>query len=82
MGVLDNYDESVSVLPDVKVFALLGLSYDSAIYLAVPNYRQSDEEICIGMVLSVITATSSLDFVVMLGSGYGDTFGLPSWCPY
>jgi len=70
--------QSLSTQPRDKVFALLGLSYDSGLYLPVPDYRQSDEEICIGMTISIISTTSSLDFIVLLGSGMDNCFRLPS----
>lgn len=73
--------EALFTQPRDKVFALLGVSYDSDLYLPAPNYRQSDAEICMGMTISVTSTTSSLDFVVMLGSGIDNMLDLPTWCP-
>lgn len=62
--------EALSSDPRDKVFALLGLVYDGSLYLPVPNYRQSVDDICMGMLLSAIDTTSPLDIVPFLGRGY------------
>jgi hypothetical protein len=81
LEALRRSSEAQSTEPRDKVFALLGLVYDNALYLPVPNYRQTEKEICIGMTLSAVGTTSSLDIVPLLGCGYQNTNGLPSWCP-
>lgn len=74
---------SLATDPRDKVFALLGLVYDSGYYLPVPNYRQSLRDLCVGMTLSGLSTTRNfpLDVIVLLGSGCDNTSGLPSWIP-
>jgi hypothetical protein len=55
--------------------------YDAALYIPNPNYIQKPKDICIGMTLSAISTTSSLDIVPFLGCGYPNMNNLPSWCP-
>jgi hypothetical protein len=65
--------DALATEPRDKVFALLGLVYDSAMYLPVPNYRQSLRDISIGMAISGISTTCSLDLVPLLGCGLRET---------
>jgi hypothetical protein len=81
LEALRRSSEAQSTEPRDKVFALLGIVYDSTLYLPVPNYRQSGKEISIGMSLSAVGTTSSLDIVPLLGCGYQNINGLPSWHP-
>ncbi|KAG4431179.1 hypothetical protein IFR05_013342 [Cadophora sp. M221] len=64
-----------------KVFALLGLVHDSRLYIPVPNYRQSVEDICLSMTLSAIATTSRLEIIPLLGSGCDSKTRLASWIP-
>ncbi|KAE9376862.1 hypothetical protein N431DRAFT_436094 [Stipitochalara longipes BDJ] len=50
-------------------------------YLPVPNYRQSFRDISVGMAISGVSTTRSLDLVPLLGCGCNDISGLPSWTP-
>lgn len=70
---------SLSTEPRDKVFALLGLVFDSGIFIPVPNYRQSLSSVCVSITMSAISSTATLDFVPMLGSGVGNQAGLPTW---
>jgi hypothetical protein len=70
---------SLSTDPRDKVFALLGLVYDSGLYVPVPNYKQSTKDVCIGITLSAVATTASLDIVPLLGCGFEGAF--PSWIP-
>lgn len=72
---------SLATDPRDKVFALLGLVYDSDYYIPVPNYRQSLKDLCMSMALSAVSTTFSLDVIALLGSGSNNTSGLPSWAP-
>jgi hypothetical protein len=72
---------SLSTDPRDKVFALLGLVHDSRLYIPVPNYRQSVEDICLAMTLSVIATTSRLEIIPLLGSGYNKDNKMASWIP-
>ncbi|PMD48905.1 HET-domain-containing protein, partial [Hyaloscypha variabilis F] len=66
---LERSSEAKSTDPRDKAFALLELVYDSALYIPVPNYRQSAEDICIAITLSVVGTTSNLDIIPLLGCG-------------
>ena len=57
---------ALSTEPRDKISALLGLVYDSALYISVPNYRQSLKDVCVSMTLSAISTTSSLDIIPVL----------------
>ena len=70
----------MSTEPRDKVFALLGLVYDSALYIPVPNYKQSIRDICISMTISAMSTNSSLDIIPVLAP-FSDRSLLPSWCP-
>lgn len=72
---------SLATDPRDKVFALLGLVYDSNYYIPVPNYKQSLRDLCITMALSAVSTTFSLDVIVLLASGCNNSSGLPSWTP-
>jgi len=63
------------------VYALLGLTYDSGLFLPVSNDKQSVEAICLGMTLTAISTISPLDIVAILGGGPDNQFNLPSWVP-
>jgi len=78
---LERSSKAISTDPRDKVFALLGLVHDGALYIPVPNYQQSVEDICIGITLSATITTSPIDIVPLLGCGDENTYGLPSWCP-
>jgi hypothetical protein len=78
---LERSSESKSTDPRDKAFALLQLVYDGALYIPVPNYRQSVEDICIAITLSVVSTTSNLDIIPLLGCGCDNQDILPSWCP-
>lgn len=82
LEALKRSSKTFSTDPRDKVFALLGLVYDGALYIPVPNYRQSVQDICIGITLSAASTTSTLDIVPLLGSGCDNSYGLPSWCPF
>jgi hypothetical protein len=76
---LQRSSRSLSTEPRDKIFGLLGLTYDSGLFLPVPNYKQSVEAICKGMTISAISSMSSLNIVPLLGSGHGSQDSLPSW---
>jgi hypothetical protein len=46
---LERSSEAQSTDPRDKAFALLQLVHDGALYIPVPNYRQSVEDICIAI---------------------------------
>jgi hypothetical protein len=71
---------ALSTEPRDKDFALLGLVYDSALYIPVPNYRQSLKDVCVSTTLSAISTTSSVDTIPLLAP-HSDRSFLPSWCP-
>ena len=79
---LKRSSSALSTDPRDKVFALLGLVYGGALYVPVPNYRQSAEDICVGITLSAVDTTSNLDIIPLLGCGCDNTDLLPSWCPF
>ncbi|KAN0119363.1 Heterokaryon incompatibility protein (HET) domain containing protein, partial [Hyaloscypha variabilis] len=66
LEALGRSSAALSTEPHDKVFALLGLVYDSALYIPVPNYKQSIRDICISMTISAISTTSSLDIIPVL----------------
>ncbi|KAH8760182.1 heterokaryon incompatibility protein-domain-containing protein [Hyaloscypha finlandica] len=80
LEALGRSSAALSTEPRDKVFALLGLVYDSALYIPVPNYKQSIRDICISMTISAMSTTSSLDIIPVLAP-FSDRSLLPSWCP-
>jgi hypothetical protein len=54
---------------------------ESRKYLPVPNYRQTLRDISIGMAISGISTTRSLDLLPFLGRGCNNMSDLPSWAP-
>jgi hypothetical protein len=77
---LSRSSEALSTEPRDKVFALLGLVYDSGLYIPVPNYKQSIKDLCISMAISAMSTSSSLDVIAVLAP-FSDRSLLPSWCP-
>jgi hypothetical protein len=71
---------SLSTEPRDKVFALLSLVYDSALYIPVPNYKQSLRDISVSMTLSAWSTTSSLDIIPLLAP-HCDRSDIPTWSP-
>jgi len=83
MNLLDALHQTLlssSSEPRDKVFALLGLVYDSALFVPIPNYRQSIETTCLAITISAISNTGRIDFVPLLGAGSTMT-DWPSWIP-
>ena len=80
LDALKRNSMSLATDPRDKAFALLGLVYDGGLYIPVPNYKQSIRDICVGITLSAIFTTLSLDVVTILAphSARGD---VPSWSP-
>ncbi|QDS72150.1 hypothetical protein FKW77_004359 [Venturia effusa] len=68
---------SLASEPRDKVFALLGLAYNAAAIMPIPNYAQSVPDLCLEMTLSAMAMTRSLD-VILLGRVAGVESG-PSW---
>lgn len=66
--------------PRDKVFALLGLAYNGAAIMPIPNYAQSIPDLCLEMTISAIAMTRSLD-VILLG-GMSNVKSGPKWQPY
>jgi len=82
LEALRRSSRAISTDPRDKIFALLELVYDRALYVPVPNYRQTVQDICISITLSAVSTRSCLDTIALLGSGCENTHGLPSWCPF
>jgi hypothetical protein len=71
---------SKSTISHDKVYGLLGLAYDTAHFVSVPDYTLSEEAMCKAMTKSYITSTGNLD--IILGGRQGTRpSSLPSWCP-
>lgn len=66
--------------PRDKVFALLGLAYNGAAIMPIPNYAQSIPDLCLEMTISAIDMTRSLD-VILLG-GMSNVKSGPKWQPH
>jgi hypothetical protein len=73
--------EALSTDARDKIFALLGLCYDSEALVPTPNYRQSVEEILMDMTIAMMKMNRSLD-VLLLRSTNGDRQkSSPYWVP-
>lgn len=64
--------------PKDKVFAFLGLTYNGSAHVPVPNYAQSDADVCLEITLSAISLSKSLDAIVFLAEQVGYQIGFLS----
>jgi hypothetical protein len=71
---------SMSTISHDKVYSLLGLAYDTAHFVSVPDYTLSEEAMCKAMTKSYITSTGNLDIILGGRPGVRPSL-LPSWCP-
>jgi len=49
-----------------KIFAILGLTYNGSAFVAVPNYRQNIQELCLEITTSAISRSGSLDTIALV----------------
>jgi len=70
---------SQSTDPRDKVFGLLGLAFDRSQYVAEPNYKFSESELCQVMTESAIISKRSLD-LILLRQPSTALPDLPTWC--
>lgn len=86
VGLLENvYQAGGAKATDFRdqVFALLGLSFDSAAFVRNPTYTCTESDLCIEMTKTFIWSKKSLDIMFLAGANAGgDTAPLlPTWCP-
>lgn len=77
------YQTSLCLATDLldKVYALLGLGFDSSFFVSEPDYTMSLRELCISMSKNVICLTQNLDYVFLADLNSDKDSELPSWCP-
>ncbi|KAG4412819.1 hypothetical protein IFR04_014054 [Cadophora malorum] len=84
LRLLDALNQSWACLatdPRDKIFALLGLAYDTANFLPSPSYNRTLTEVSIAMTISAVSSFRSLDIIALLGQGYDEKSDMPSWTP-
>lgn len=69
---------SLATDPRDKIFALLGLAFDSSVFLPLPSYFLSLKEIYQEMAETLISTTRSLDIICLQGSKLDKDHGMPS----
>lgn len=64
-----------------RIYALLGISFDAAMFVPLPNYVVPRETFVPRMVKSYIRNTGVLDIICIRGRSRDNNCSLPSWCP-
>ncbi|EXJ78391.1 hypothetical protein A1O1_08791 [Capronia coronata CBS 617.96] len=80
LQILVKTQRSLSTMPHDKVFGLLGLTTDGQDFVAEPDYKVSEAEVCKRMTRSFIESRLNLD-IILAGSQNPEDSLLPSWCP-
>ncbi|EXJ82571.1 hypothetical protein A1O3_06384 [Capronia epimyces CBS 606.96] len=80
LQILANTQRSLSTIPHDKVFGLLSLTTDGPDFVAEPDYKIPETEVCMRMTRSFIESRQNLD-IILAGSRNPEDSPLPSWCP-
>ncbi|KAL2397613.1 hypothetical protein ABEF93_002018 [Exophiala dermatitidis] len=80
LQILAKTQRSLSTIPHDKVFGLLSLTTDGPDFIAEPDYKLSETDVCKRMTRSFIESRQNLD-IILAGSQHSEDSPLPSWCP-